>query len=76
VAIGGITVENAGLAVLAGADVVAVISAITAAPDPAEAAVRLLEAIRAVTPITARPTGARHEWLRGVRADCVAGKPP
>jgi thiamine-phosphate pyrophosphorylase len=60
VAIGGITVENAGRAVLAGADVVAVISAITAAPDPVDAAVRLLEAVRAVTPMPARRTGARR----------------
>jgi thiamine-phosphate pyrophosphorylase len=48
VAIGGITAENAGRAVLAGADVVAVISAITAAEDPGLAAATLLEAVRAV----------------------------
>jgi thiamine-phosphate pyrophosphorylase len=47
VAIGGITVENAGRTVLAGADVVAVISAITAAPDPGRAAARLVEAVQA-----------------------------
>lgn len=43
VAIGGITVENAAAAVRAGADVLAVISAIAAAPDPGSAARRLLE---------------------------------
>jgi thiamine-phosphate diphosphorylase len=47
VAIGGITAENAGRAVLAGADVVAVIGAIAAAPDPGRAAAALLEAVRA-----------------------------
>jgi thiamine-phosphate pyrophosphorylase len=47
VAIGGITVANAGAAIAAGADVVAVITAITAAPDPAEAAATLLAAVRA-----------------------------
>jgi len=46
VAIGGITAENAGRAVLAGADVVAVIGAIAAAPDPGRAAAALLEAVR------------------------------
>ena len=46
VAIGGITAENAGRAVLAGADVVAVISAIAVAPDPGRAAAALLEAVR------------------------------
>ncbi len=45
VAIGGITTENAAEAVRAGAHVVAVISAITGAPDPAAAARRLLEAV-------------------------------
>jgi thiamine-phosphate pyrophosphorylase len=47
VAIGGITAENAGQAVMAGADVVAVISAITAARDPGDAAAALLEAVAA-----------------------------
>lgn len=47
VAIGGITAENAGQAVIAGADVVAVISAITAARDPGDAAAALLEAVGA-----------------------------
>ena len=46
VAIGGITVGNAGRAVLAGADVVAVIGAITAASDPGRAAKSLLEEVR------------------------------
>ena len=45
VAIGGITLANAAAAVLAGADVVAVISAIATAPDPGLAARRLLEAV-------------------------------
>jgi len=53
VAIGGIRVENAARAVLAGADVVAVISAITAARDPGGAAAALLGAVRAAE--TARP---------------------
>jgi thiamine-phosphate diphosphorylase len=47
VAIGGIDAENAGAAIRAGADVVAVISAITAAQDPGGAAAELLEAVRA-----------------------------
>ncbi len=47
VAIGGITVENAAAAVRAGADVLAVISAIAAAPDPGSAARRLLEVVQA-----------------------------
>jgi thiamine-phosphate pyrophosphorylase len=46
VAIGGITAQNAGRAVLAGADVVAVIGAIAAAADPGRAAATLLEAVR------------------------------
>ena len=45
-AIGGITVENAAAAVRAGADVLAVISAITLAPDPGSAARRLLEVVQ------------------------------
>jgi len=45
VAIGGITAQNAGRAVLAGADVVAIIGAIAAAPDPGRAAAALLEAV-------------------------------
>lgn len=47
VAIGGITVENAAAAVRAGADVLAVISAITLAPDPGRAARKLLEIVDA-----------------------------
>lgn len=47
VAIGGITVDNAGEAIRAGADGVAVISAVCGARDPAEATRRLLERIRA-----------------------------
>jgi thiamine-phosphate pyrophosphorylase len=47
VAIGGITLKNATSAVRAGADVLAVISAIAAAPDPGPAARRLLEVVRA-----------------------------
>jgi thiamine-phosphate pyrophosphorylase len=46
VAIGGITVQNAGRAIASGADCLAVISAITAAPDPGRAAADLLSAIR------------------------------
>lgn len=45
VAIGGITTENAAEAIRAGAHVVAVISAITGAPDPSAAARGLLEAV-------------------------------
>ena len=46
VAIGGITVDNVAEVIRAGADAVAVISAICAAPDPAAAARGFLEAIR------------------------------
>ena len=45
VAIGGITLANAATAVEAGADVVAVISAIAGAPDPGLAARQLLEVV-------------------------------
>lgn len=48
VAIGGITVDNVAEIVRAGADAVAVISAVCAAPDPAAATQRFLEAIRGV----------------------------
>lgn len=48
VAIGGITVDNVAEIVRAGADAVAVISAVCAAPDPAAATRRFLEAIRGV----------------------------
>jgi thiamine-phosphate pyrophosphorylase len=47
VAIGGITVDNVAEIIRAGADAVAVISAVCATPDPAEAARRFLEKIRA-----------------------------
>ena len=46
VAIGGITADNAEEAIRAGADGVAVISAVCGARDPAEATRRLLERIR------------------------------
>jgi thiamine-phosphate pyrophosphorylase len=45
VAIGGITPENAGPVIDAGADAVAVISAITAATDPQAATQRLGRAV-------------------------------
>ena len=54
VAIGGITTDNVAEVIRAGADVVAVISAVCAAPDPAAAARAFLEAIR-----TAREGAAR-----------------
>ena len=47
VAIGGITVGNVDQVIAAGADGVAVISAVCAAPDPEEATRRLLERIEA-----------------------------
>ena len=47
VAIGGITVDNVADVIRAGADAVAVISAVCAAPDPAVATRRFLETIRA-----------------------------
>ena len=47
VAIGGITPDNVAEVIRAGADAVAVISAVCAAPDPAAAAGRFLETIRA-----------------------------
>jgi thiamine-phosphate pyrophosphorylase len=56
VAIGGITLASAAAAVLAGADVVAVISAIAAAPDPGLAARQLLDAVAVAG--QARPGGA------------------
>lgn len=45
VAIGGITADNVAEVIRAGADAVAVISAVCAAPDPAAAVRRFLEAI-------------------------------
>jgi len=50
VGIGGITAANVGEVMAAGADGVAVISAVCAAPDPAAATRRLLEAIRSARP--------------------------
>jgi len=47
VAIGGITVENVEQVIAAGADAVAVVSAICGAPDPAEATTRFLDRIQA-----------------------------
>jgi thiamine-phosphate pyrophosphorylase len=47
VAIGGITLENAAAVVKAGADAVAVISAVCGAPEPEEATRRFLHELRA-----------------------------
>lgn len=52
-AIGGLTVQNAGAAIGAGADAVAVIGALAGAPDPAAAACELLRA--ALTGLRLRP---------------------
>jgi thiamine-phosphate pyrophosphorylase len=46
VAIGGITPDNAGAVIAAGADGIAAIAALLAAPDPADAARRFLTALR------------------------------
>jgi len=46
IAIGGITAANVGEAIRAGADGVAVISAVCGVPDPEAASRRLLDAIR------------------------------
>ena len=54
VAIGGITLDNVAEVVGAGADAVAVISAVCAAADPAAAGRRFLEAIRAAREGAAR----------------------
>jgi thiamine-phosphate diphosphorylase len=54
VGIGGITHENVGDVIRAGADGVAVISAVCGAPDPAAATRRLLAAIREARDLTAR----------------------
>ena len=54
VAIGGITVDNVAEVIRAGADAVAVISAVCASPDPAAAARRFLETIRAAREGAAR----------------------
>ncbi|MHB8958210.1 MAG: thiamine phosphate synthase [Candidatus Limnocylindrales bacterium] len=58
VAIGGITVDNASAAVRAGADVLAVISAVAGAPDPAAAARHLLEVVRRRETASPAATGA------------------
>jgi thiamine-phosphate diphosphorylase len=57
VGIGGITADNLGEVIRAGADAVAVISAVCAAPDPAGAARLLLERIAAAR---ASLTGGRN----------------
>ncbi len=67
VAIGGITAGNAGAAVRAGADVVAVISAIAAAPDPGTAARQLLEAVAAARRPRARDGGETRPDVAGAR---------
>lgn len=58
VAIGGITAENAAAAVRAGADVLAVISTITLAPDPGGTARQLLEIVDANRRAAAALAGA------------------
>ena len=52
--IGGITPENAAAVIRAGADGVAVVSAVCGASDPAAVARRFLEAIRAARDLTGR----------------------
>ncbi len=54
IAIGGITLDNVGEVVRAGADGVAVISAVCAAPDPRAATERFLDAIASARGLTAR----------------------
>ena len=54
VAIGGITLDNVAEVIRAGADAVAVISAVCAAADPAVASRRFLETIRAARESAAR----------------------
>ena len=54
VGIGGITHANVGDVIRAGADGIAVISAVCGAPDPAAATRRLLAAIREARDLTAR----------------------
>jgi thiamine-phosphate pyrophosphorylase len=58
IAIGGITAENAPLAIGAGASGVAVISAILGAPSPMDAARQLRLAVDAVLPELAAPKGS------------------
>lgn len=55
IGIGGITPDNVGEVVRAGADGVAVISAVCAAPDPCAATRRFLDAIRAARGLTPAP---------------------
>lgn len=62
-AIGGMTAENAGAVLAAGADGIAAISAILADPEPASAAARLRAALRASIE-TAISMGASSETLR------------
>ncbi|MSP78305.1 MAG: thiamine phosphate synthase [Dehalococcoidia bacterium] len=57
VAIGGITEANVDEVMAAGADSIAVISAVLSAPDPGQAAARLSERIERV--LAARPAAAR-----------------
>ena len=58
VAIGGITLANAASAIAAGADGIAVVSAICAAPDPRTAARALRSAVNEA--LAARPAGPSH----------------
>jgi thiamine-phosphate pyrophosphorylase len=58
VAIGGVDASNVGLAVRSGADVVAVISAITRARDPAGAAADLLRVTREALAAAGKPGAA------------------
>ena len=53
VAIGGISIENAASAIAAGVQGVAVISAIAAAPDPRDAASRLVRVVRGAAEVGA-----------------------
>jgi thiamine-phosphate pyrophosphorylase len=55
IGIGGITPDNAGAVIRAGADGVAVISAVCGAADPAAATHRFLAAIHAARDLTGRP---------------------
>ena len=55
IGIGGITPDNAAAVVRAGADGVAVISAVCAAADPAAATRRFLDTIRAARDLQRRP---------------------
>ena len=70
IAIGGIAVDNAAAALRAGADEVAVISAITEAPDPLAAARRLLAIVGEV-----RAAGASTRRGYGGRLGCAGPRP-